>query len=151
MLTKLRGTNSIDVKYNVVFSYPVINKIASYIQGIPYREKLPTGAFHFASDAPSDTAYSHVISDQMNEQDAIELAQKDAEVIIKFFLPLLAKCDSPENFISALQDEDRDVIKSLVGLGLNEWIQISALLSIGRKWGCGQLRRRLSCLITGRQ
>lgn len=132
LFTKLRGTNSIDVKYNVAFSYPVINKIASYIQGIPYREKLPTGAFHFASDAPSDTAYSHVISDQMNEQDAIELAQKDAEVIIKFFLPLLAKCDSPESFISALQDEDRDVIKSLVGLGLNEWIQISALLSIGR-------------------
>lgn len=132
LLTRLRGTDSIDIRYNVSYTYAPINKIASYIQGIPYRKKLPTGAFHSVLNAPCDIAYSHLISEEMNEQNVIEFAQKDAEVIIAYFLPLLEKCDSPDKLLSALRDDDEHIGKSIVGLVLNEWLQISTLLYLGR-------------------
>ena len=132
MVTKLRGTDSIDIRYVVSYSYPTINKIASYIQGIPYRKKLSTGAFHAVYDAPCKIAYSHVISEQMSNQDVTNFAYMDAHAIITHFFPLLEKCDTPEKLISTLNDADINVTKSIVGLGLNEWVRISTLLYLGR-------------------
>lgn len=132
MVTKLRGTDSIDIRYVVSYSYPTINKIASYIQGIPYRKKLSTGVFHAVYDAPCKIAYSHVISELMSEQDVTNFANLDAHAIVTHFFPLLEKCDTPEKLISALRNADINVTKSIVGLGLNEWIQISALLYLGK-------------------
>lgn len=132
LLTKLRGTNSIDIRYNVSYTYATINKIASYIQGVPYRKGFATGVFSSVLDAPSGIEYSHWISEETDEQNIIEFAQKDAEVIITYFLPLLEKCDSPDKLFSALQADDKHIRKSLAGLGLSEWLQISTLLYLGR-------------------
>lgn len=131
LITKLRGTDSIDVRYNVSYSYPTINKIASYIQGIPFRKQLATGVFHSIIDPPCEIQYSHVISEKTIEQDVVDFAHMDSQSIITYFLPLLEKCDTPENLLVAL-NEDNNVAKSIVGLGLKEWIQIAALLYLGK-------------------
>lgn len=131
LITKLRGTDSIDIRYNVSYSYPNINKIASYIQGIPFRKQLATGAFHSIIDPPCEIEYSHVISEKTIEQDIVDLAHIDAQAIITYFLPLLEKCDTPEHLLTAL-NEDNNVAKSIVGLGLKEWIQIATLLYLGK-------------------
>lgn len=131
MITRLRGTDSIDVRYNVSYSYPVINKIASYIQGIPFRKKLATGVFHSIIDLSCKIQYSHVISEKTIEQDIMDFAHLDSQSIIAYFLPLLEKCDTPEKLLVAL-NEDSNVAESIVGLGLKEWLQISALLYLGK-------------------
>lgn len=132
MITKLRGTDSIDVRYNVSYSYPSVNKIAAYIQGIPFRKQLATGVFHSIYNSPCEIQYSHVISEKMCEQDAVRLAHEDAQSIEIHFFPLLEKCDTPEKLIVAL-NQDNNVAKSIVGLGLKEWYQIAILLYLGNK------------------
>lgn len=131
-ITKLRGTDSIDVRYNVSYSYPAVNKIAAYIQGIPFRKQLPTGAFHSIFDPPCEIQYSHVISEKTSEQDVEHMAHEDAQSIEIYFLPLLEKCDTLEKLLVALNEEN-NVVKSIVGLGLKEWYQISILLYLGKK------------------
>ena len=132
LTTKLRGTNSIDVRYVVSYSYPTVNKIAAYIQGIPFRKQLATGAFHSIYEPPCEIKYSHVISEKMSEHEVVSLAYEDAQSIEKFFLSLLEKCDTPEKFLAAL-NEDKNIVKSIVGIGLKEWHQISILLYLGKK------------------
>lgn len=132
LITKLRGTNSIDVRYKVSYSYPAVNKIAAYIQGVPFRKQLATGAFHSIFDSPCEIQYSHVISEKTSEQEVVRLAHEDAQSIGIYFLPLLEKCDTPEKLFAAL-NEDTNVAKSIVGLGLKEWRQISILLYLGKK------------------
>lgn len=131
-ITKLRGTNSIDVRYNVSYTYAEVNKIAAYIQGIPVRKQLPTGAFHAVYDPPCEIQYSHVISEGMSEQEVVHLAQEDAQAIGNYFIPLLEKCDMPEKLLVALNEEN-NVAKSIVGLGLKEWYQIAILLYLGKR------------------
>lgn len=131
-ITKLRGTDSIDVRYNVSYSYPAVNKITAYIQGIPFRKQLPTGAFHALYDSPREIKYSHVISENTSEQEVVHLAHEDTQSIGIYFLPLLEKCDTPEKLLAALNEEN-NVAKSIVGLGLKEWYQIAILLYLGKR------------------
>lgn len=93
--------------------------------------QLATGVLHSIIDSSCKIQYSHVISEKTIEQDIIVFAHLDSQSIIAYFLPLLEKCHTPEKLLVALY-EDSNVAKSIVGLGLKEWSQISALLYLGK-------------------
>ena len=132
LVTKIRGTSSINLTYNVSYSYPNINKIASYLQGIPYRKEFATGCLRSADEPLNKIKSSHLISEKTIEQDIKDYAYEDARAIVSYYFPLLDKCDTAESFLQAL-DIDRNIANSFVGLGLLEWIKISTLLYLGKK------------------
>lgn len=119
-----------DITFNVNYTYQDIDKIASYIQGIPYRKGFSTGCFR-EHDIP-DKRYPcrHKLYSGITEKEVESFAVMDYETIRDYFYPLLALCDTPEKFLAAL-DQQEVVRKSLVFGCHMEWIKIATLLYLG--------------------
>ena len=127
---KSRGYPSGQIRFNVFYTFSDINKIAAFIQGIPYRKNFATGVFRSANGAPGDVDYSHTISESTDGCELKHMARIDHDTITRYFLPLLDLCETPQKLFFGLSD-NASLQRSLAGLGLVEWSQIAILLYLG--------------------
>ena len=119
-----------DITYNVNYTYQDIDKIASYIQGIPYRKGFSTGCFREHDIPDRIHPCKHKVYSGITDKEVESFAVMDYETIRDHFYPLLALCDTPETFLAAL--EQHEVVQKSIVFGCHiEWIKIATLLYLG--------------------
>lgn len=119
-----------EITFNVNYTYQDIDKIASYIQGIPYQKGFSTGCFREHDIPARKCSCRHKVYSGITDKEVESFAIMDYETIRDHFYALLELCDTPEKFLAAL-DQHEVVRKSLVFGCHIEWIRIAALLYLG--------------------
>jgi len=130
LTTRVRGPAFVDIRFNVFYSFPLINQVSAFVEGVPYRKGYPTGAFGLCSlESCQNNNSHHILNENLDKNCAYELVHQDFAVISSKILPKMQSFITIEQFSDCLED-DAEVKRSLVGLRLVEWSRIAAFLCL---------------------